>query len=51
MIRENDFEKVFGLIRELPPEKKFDFRVRVIGNFAYLKGYLVIKKHEHGGKW
>jgi hypothetical protein len=51
MIRENDFEKVFGMIRELPPEKKLDFRIRVIENFAYLKGYLVIKKHDYGKKW
>ena len=51
MIRENDFEKVFSMIRELPPEKKVDFRVRVIENFAYLKGYLVIKKDEYGRKW
>ncbi len=51
MIRENDFEKVFSMIRELPPEKRTDFRVRVIENSAYLKGYLVIKKDEYGRKW
>jgi hypothetical protein len=51
MIRENDFEKVFGMISELPQEKKVDFRIRVIENFAYLKGYLVIKKNEYGKKW
>jgi len=51
MIRENDFEKVFGMIRELPPEKKPDFRIRVIENFSYLKGYLVIKNKEYGKKW
>jgi hypothetical protein len=51
MIRENDFEKVFSTVRELPPEKKLDFRIRVIENFAYLKGYLVIKKHDYGKKW
>ena len=51
MIRENDFEKVFGIIRELPPEKKADFKIRVIENFAYLKGYLVIQKDEYGKKW
>ena len=51
MIRENDFEKVFSIIRELPLEKKADFRVRVIENFAYLKGYLVIKNKQYGEKW
>jgi hypothetical protein len=51
MIRENDFEKVFSMIRELSQEKKVDFRVRVIENFAYLKGYLVSKKKEYGKKW
>ncbi len=51
MIRENDFEKVFSMIRELPPEKKVDFRVRVIENFANLKAYLVTKNKEYGKKW
>jgi hypothetical protein len=51
MIRENDFEKVLGIIGELPPDKKSDFRVRVLENFAYLKGYLVIKNKEYGRKW
>ena len=51
MIRENDFEKVLGMIRELPPDKKSDFRVRVLENFAYLKGYLMIKDTEYGKKW
>lgn len=51
MIRGNDFEKVFSIVRELPPEKKADFRVRVIENFAYLKGYLVVKNKEYGKKW
>jgi hypothetical protein len=51
MIRENDFEKVFSIIKELPSEKKGDFRVRIIENFAYLKGYLVIKNKQYGEKW
>jgi hypothetical protein len=51
MIRENDFEKVFSLIRELPPEKKGDFRIRVIENFANLKAYLITKKREYGKAW
>ena len=51
MIRENDFEKVFSMIRELAPEKKVDFRVRVIENFANLKAYLVTKNKEYGKKW
>ncbi len=51
MIRENEFEKVFGMIRELPPERKVDFRVRVIENFANLKAYLVSKNEGHGKKW
>jgi hypothetical protein len=51
MIRENDFEKVFGLIRELPPEKKGDFRIKVIENSANLKAYLITKKREYGKAW
>lgn len=51
MIRENEFEKVLNMIEELPPFRKADFRVRVLENFAYLKGYLVTKKKEYGKKW
>jgi len=51
MIRENEIEKVFNLIEGLPPEKRADFRVRVIENFANLKAYLISKKKEYGKKW
>jgi hypothetical protein len=51
MIRENEFEKVLNMIGELGPEKKWDFRVKVLENSAYLKGYLVTKKREYGKKW
>lgn len=51
MIRENEFEKVLSMIEELPPFRKTDFRVRVLENFAYLKGYLITKKKEYGKKW
>ncbi len=51
MIRENEFERVLNMIEELPPYRKSDFRVRVLENFAYLKGYLVTKKKEYGKKW
>jgi len=51
LIRENEFEKVFSVIKELPPEKKADFRVRVLENFAYLKAYLITKKKDYGKKW
>ena len=51
MVRESEFEKVLDLIRGLTPEKQVDFRIRVIENFAYLKGYLVTKKNEYGKKW
>lgn len=51
MIRENELEKVLNMIEELPPFRKTDFRVRVLENFAYLKGYLVTKKKEYGKKW
>jgi hypothetical protein len=51
MIREKEFEKVLEMVRELPPEKKVDIRIRVIENFAYLKAYLVMEKKEYGKKW
>lgn len=51
MIRENEIEKVFNLIEELPHEKRRDFRVRVIENFANLKAYLISKNKEVGKKW
>jgi hypothetical protein len=44
MIRENEFEKVLNIIGELSSEKKWDFKVKVLENSAYLKGYLVTKK-------
>ena len=51
MIRENEIEKVFNLIAELSPEKRGDFRVRVIENFVNLKAYLISKRKEYGKKW
>jgi len=51
MIRENDFERVLKMIQELPPFKKVDFKVRVLENFASLKGYLLTKNKEYGKKW
>jgi HEAT repeat protein len=51
MIRENEIEKVFNLIEDLPQEKRGDFRVRVIKNFANLKAYLISKNKEYGKKW
>lgn len=51
MIRENEFEKILNMIGELSPEKKWDFRVKVLENSAYLKGYLVTKKHDYGKQW
>lgn len=51
MIRENESERVLSMIRELPPEKKIDFRIRVLENFANLKAYVVTRKKEYGKKW
>ena len=51
IITENEFAKVLGMIGELPSEKKWDFRVKVLENFANLKAYLVTKKKEYGKKW
>jgi HEAT repeats len=51
MIRENDCGKVFEMISELPPEKKGDFRIKVLENSAYLKSYLLTKNKVHGKKW
>jgi len=51
MIRENEYEKVLNMIGELSSEKKADFKVGVIENFAYLKSYLATKNKEHGKKW
>ena len=51
MIRENEFEKVLDWIGELPQEKKLDFRVKVLENSAYLKGYVVTKNKIYGKKW
>jgi len=51
MIRENQFDKVVEMIREVPLEKKSDFRIKVIENFAYLKGYVMTKRRVYGEKW
>ncbi len=51
LIRENEIEKVFNMIEELPPFRKSDFRIKVLENFAYLKGYLITKKKDYGKKW
>lgn len=51
MIRENEFERVLIMIGELSSEKKWNFRVRVLENFACLKGYLVTKKKDYDKKW
>jgi hypothetical protein len=51
MISGNEFAKVLSGIESLPPEKRADFRIRVLENFASLKAYLVTKKKEYGKKW
>lgn len=51
MIKENRYENVLTMIEKLPSEKKWDFRIKVLENFAYLKGYLVIKSKEYGRNW
>lgn len=51
MIRENQVDKVLDMIRELPLEKKSDFRIKVIENFANLKGYVMTKRREYGERW
>jgi len=51
MIRENEFERVLIMIGELSSEKKWNFRVKVLENFAYLKGYLVTRKKDYEKKW
>jgi len=51
MVRENEFEKVLDWIGELPQEKKSDFRIKVLENSAYLKGYVVTKNKICGKKW
>jgi len=51
MIRENNYEKIFDIISELPPEKKGDSRIKVLENSAYLKSYLLTKNKVHGKKW
>lgn len=51
MIREYEFANVLNRIETLPPEKRADFRIRVLENFAALKGYLVVEKRELGKKW
>jgi len=51
MIIENDFEKVLDMIAELPQEKKWDFRIKVLENSAYLKGYMVTKRKVYGQQW
>jgi hypothetical protein len=51
MIKESDFEKVLNSIDELPLERKGDFRIKVLQNFAYLKGYMVTSRREYGNRW
>lgn len=51
MIRENEFEKVLDMIGDLPPEKKGDFRTKVLESSAYLKGYVITKNKVYGKKW
>ena len=51
MIRENEYENVLHMIEKLPSEKKWDFRVKVLENFAYLKGYFVSKNRQYGKNW
>jgi hypothetical protein len=51
MIRENNYQKVFDIISELPLEKKGDFRIKVLENSAYLKSYLLTKNKVHCKKW
>lgn len=51
MIGANQFDKILDMIRELPLEKRSDFRIKVIENFAYLKGYVMTKRREYADKW
>jgi hypothetical protein len=51
LTRENQIDKVLDMIRELPSEKKSDIRIKVIENFANLKGYVVTKRREHAERW
>jgi hypothetical protein len=51
MIRENQIDKVLDMIRGLPLEKKSDFRIKVIENFANLKGYVMTKRREYAERW
>jgi hypothetical protein len=51
MIGENQVDKVLDMIQELPLEKKSDFRIKVIENFANLKGYVMSRRREYGQRW
>ena len=51
MTRENQVDKVLDMIRELPSERKSDFRIKVIENFANLKGYVMTRRREYGERW
>jgi len=51
MISENQVDSVLDKIRELPLEKKSDTRIKVIENFANLKGYVMTKRREYGERW
>ena len=51
MIRENEYENVLYMIGKLPSEKKWDFRIKVLENFANLKGFVVTKRKEYGKEW
>jgi HEAT repeats len=51
MTRENQVDKVLDMIRELPLEKKSDFRIKVIENFANFKGYAMTRRREYGERW
>jgi len=51
MIRENQVDEVVDMLRELPLEKKSDIRIKVIENFANLKGYVMTKRREYAERW
>jgi hypothetical protein len=51
MTRENQVDKVVDMIRGLSLENKSDFRIKVIENFANLKGYVITKRREYGERW
>lgn len=51
MITDGYLEVALNKIEGLPPEKRADFRIRVLENFLSLKIYLAAGKKDFGKKW